>query len=147
MALDSTMEPILRHIPKLSKRRGFDWRNHSPDSPSFWTTLSRYFYRGDKRCHFISSQIVVDTNGLIVLLVTGCSINHLLWPKPFFCMDNHHYCTSQVSRTWMMPNATGVFLRLDMQSQRFAPSSTHSGWRRLRCEGACYNSQTCRAKS
>ena len=24
MALDSTMEPILRHIPKLSKRRGFE---------------------------------------------------------------------------------------------------------------------------
>ena len=27
----------------------------------------------------------------------------------------------------MMPNATGVFLRLGMQSQRFTPSSTHSG--------------------
>ena len=83
MALDSTMEPIFRHIPKLSKRCGFDWRNHSPDSPSFRTTSSE-FYRGDKRCHFISSQIVVDTDGLIVLLVTGYSINRLLWPKPFF---------------------------------------------------------------
>ena len=36
------------------------------------------FYRGDKRCHFISSPIVVDTDGLIVLLVTGHSINYLL---------------------------------------------------------------------
>ena len=33
------------------------------------------FYRGDKRCHFISSQIVVDADGLIVLLVTGYSIS------------------------------------------------------------------------
>lgn len=29
------------------------------------------FYRGDKHCHFMSSQVVVDTDGLIVLLVTG----------------------------------------------------------------------------
>lgn len=29
------------------------------------------FYRGDKRCHFMSSQVVVDADGLIVLLVTG----------------------------------------------------------------------------
>lgn len=33
------------------------------------------FYRGDKRCHFISSQIVVDADGRIVLLVTGYSIS------------------------------------------------------------------------
>ena len=33
------------------------------------------FYRGDKRCHFISLQIVVDADGLIVLLVTGYSIS------------------------------------------------------------------------
>ena len=46
MALDSTMEPILRHISKLFKRRGCDWRNHSPDSPSFWTTSSRILLRG-----------------------------------------------------------------------------------------------------
>ena len=36
------------------------------------------FYRGDQRSNFISSQIVVYTDGLIVLLVTGYSINHLL---------------------------------------------------------------------
>lgn len=29
------------------------------------------FYRGDKKCHFMSSQIVVDADGLIVLLVAG----------------------------------------------------------------------------
>ena len=29
------------------------------------------FYRGDKRCHFMSTQLVVDADGLIVLLVTG----------------------------------------------------------------------------
>ncbi|KAK3742391.1 hypothetical protein QZH41_012024, partial [Actinostola sp. cb2023] len=29
------------------------------------------FYRGDKRCHFMSTQIVVDADGLIVLLVSG----------------------------------------------------------------------------
>ena len=40
--------------------------------------LQAEFYRGDKRCHFISSQIVVDADGLIVLLVTGYSINRLL---------------------------------------------------------------------
>lgn len=40
--------------------------------------LQAEFYRGDKRCHFISLQIVVDTVGLIVLLVTGYNINHLL---------------------------------------------------------------------
>ena len=45
--------------------------------------LQAEFYRGDKRCHFISSQIVVDADGLIVLLVTGYSINRLLWTKLF----------------------------------------------------------------
>ena len=40
--------------------------------------LQAEFYSGDKRCHFISSQIVVDADGLIVLLVTGYSINRLL---------------------------------------------------------------------
>ena len=40
--------------------------------------LQAEFFCGDKRCHFISSQIVVDTDGLIVLLVTGYSINRLL---------------------------------------------------------------------
>ena len=29
------------------------------------------FYRGDKRCHFMSTQLVVDADGLIVLLVKG----------------------------------------------------------------------------
>ena len=29
------------------------------------------FYRGDKRCHFMSTQLIVDADGLIVLLVTG----------------------------------------------------------------------------
>lgn len=29
------------------------------------------FYRGDKKCHFISSQVVVDPSGLIVMLVSG----------------------------------------------------------------------------
>ena len=29
------------------------------------------FYRGDKRCHFMSSQVVIDADGLIVLLVSG----------------------------------------------------------------------------
>ena len=29
------------------------------------------FYRGDKECHFMSTQLVVDADGLIVLLVTG----------------------------------------------------------------------------
>lgn len=29
------------------------------------------FYRGDKKCHFMSSQVVVDPNGLIVMLVSG----------------------------------------------------------------------------
>ena len=61
--------------------------------------LQAEFYRGDKCCHFISSQIVVDADGLIVLLFTGYSINRLLWTKSFFGMDNHHYCSLQVSRT------------------------------------------------
>ena len=29
------------------------------------------FYRGDKRCHFMSTQLVVDADGMIVLLATG----------------------------------------------------------------------------
>ena len=29
------------------------------------------FYRGEKRCHFMSTQFIVDADGLIVLLVTG----------------------------------------------------------------------------
>jgi len=29
------------------------------------------FYRGDKKCHFMSSQMVVDADGMIVLLVAG----------------------------------------------------------------------------
>ena len=40
--------------------------------------LQAEFYCGDKCCHFISSQIVVDADGLIVLLFTGYSINRLL---------------------------------------------------------------------
>ena len=45
--------------------------------------LQAEFYCGDKCCHYISSQIVVDADGLIVLLFTGYSINRLLW-KNFF---------------------------------------------------------------
>ena len=40
--------------------------------------LQAEFYCGDKCCHYISSQIVVDADGLIVLLFTGYSINRLL---------------------------------------------------------------------
>lgn len=40
--------------------------------------LPAEFYRGDKPCQSISSQIVVDRVGLIVLLITGYSINRLL---------------------------------------------------------------------
>ena len=29
------------------------------------------FYRGDKKCHFMASQLIVDSNGMIVILVTG----------------------------------------------------------------------------
>ena len=29
------------------------------------------FYRGEKRCHFMSSEVVIDAYGVIVLLVTG----------------------------------------------------------------------------
>ena len=56
-------------------------RNHRPSGP-----LQADFYRGDKRCHSISSKIyvVVDTDSLIVLLFTGYIIHHLLWPKPVF---------------------------------------------------------------
>ena len=39
--------------------------------------LQAEFYRGDKRCHFMSSQVIVDADGLIVLLVTGYGINPL----------------------------------------------------------------------
>ena len=40
--------------------------------------LQAEFYRGDKCCHFISAQIVVDTDGLIVLLNTGYSVNQMV---------------------------------------------------------------------
>ena len=33
--------------------------------------LQADFYRGDKRCHFMTTQIVIDADGLIVLLVSG----------------------------------------------------------------------------
>ena len=33
--------------------------------------LQREFYRGDKKCHFMSSQIIIDPNGMIVLIVSG----------------------------------------------------------------------------
>lgn len=33
--------------------------------------LQREFYRGDKKCHFMSSQIVIDPTGMIVLIVSG----------------------------------------------------------------------------
>ena len=83
MALDSTMEQFLDTFPSFPKAVGLiDGTIHQIRRPS--GPLQAEFYRGDKRCHFISSQIVVDTDGLIVLLVTGYSINHLLWPKPFF---------------------------------------------------------------
>lgn len=39
--------------------------------------LQAEFYRGDKRCHFMSSQVIVYADGLIVLLVTGYGINPL----------------------------------------------------------------------
>lgn len=29
------------------------------------------FYRREKRCHFMSTELIVDGDGLIVLLVTG----------------------------------------------------------------------------
>ena len=29
------------------------------------------FYRGDKKCHFMASQMIVDSDGMIVMLVTG----------------------------------------------------------------------------
>lgn len=47
--------------------------------------LQAEFYRGDKRCHFMSSQVIVDADGLIVLLVTGYSIS------PFLL----HFCISR----------------------------------------------------
>ena len=54
---------------------GTIYQNHRPSGP-----LQAEFYHGDKRCHSISSQIyiVVDTDGLIVLLFTGYIIHHLL---------------------------------------------------------------------
>ena len=39
--------------------------------------LQAEFYRGDKRCHFMSTQVIVDADGLIVLLVTGYSFDRL----------------------------------------------------------------------
>ena len=38
--------------------------------------LQAEFYHGNKRCHFMSSQGIVDADGLIVFLVTGYSIVH-----------------------------------------------------------------------
>ena len=57
------------------------------------------FYSGDKRCHFLSSQVIVDANGLIVLLMTGYSINPLpcttrLTRYFFSWMTYRNYCTS-----------------------------------------------------
>ena len=61
MALDSTVEPILRHIPELSKHCGLiDGTIHRIRCP--YGPLQAKFYCGDKRCHFISSQIVVDAD-------------------------------------------------------------------------------------
>ena len=91
--------------------------------------LQAEFYCGDKCCHFISSQIVVDADGLIVLPFTGYSINRLLWANFFFGMDHHHhhhYCSLQVSRTheWcpMLPESSSGWT---WESQRFASWSTH----------------------
>ena len=61
------------------------------------------FYRGDKRCHFISSQIVVDADGLIVLLVAGYSISPSSEYLEQFCFCqigdlSPLFCTFQVSR-------------------------------------------------
>ena len=61
------------------------------------------FYRGDKRCHFISSQIVVDADGRIVLLVTGYSISPSSAYLEQFCFCqigdlSPLFCTFQVSR-------------------------------------------------
>lgn len=48
---------------------------HRIRHPSGW--LQAEFHRGDKRCYFMSSQLIVDAYGLIMLLVTGYSINPL----------------------------------------------------------------------
>ena len=39
--------------------------------------LQAEFYRGDKRCHFMSTEVIVDADDLIVLLVTGYSFDRL----------------------------------------------------------------------
>ena len=108
--------------------------------------LQAEFYRGGKRCHFIS---VVHRTYLWTLMVPvlssfssqGIVLIICFDQSLFFCMDNHHYCTLQVSRThkWcpMLPESSSDWT---WQSQRSAPSSMHSGWGRLRCESACYNS-------
>ena len=74
---------FLNTFPSFPNAMGLiDGTIHQIRRPS--RPLQAEFYRGDKRCHFFSSQIVVDTDSIIVLLVTGYSINHLLGPKPFF---------------------------------------------------------------
>lgn len=52
--------------------------------------LQAEFYRGDKRCHFMSSQLIVDADGLIVLLVTGYSIDLLHLYNTFLLEENVH---------------------------------------------------------
>ena len=84
--------------------------------------LQAEFYCGDKCCHFISSQIVVDADGLIVLPFTGYSINHLLWANFFFWHGQPPLLfLTGFQDTWMMPDATGVFLRLDMGEPEICP--------------------------
>ena len=90
--------------------------------------LQAEFYRGDKRCHFISSQIVVDTDGLIVLLVTVYSINHLLSPKPFFAWIT---ITIVPYRFPGHMNDAQCYRSLPQighgRARNLPPSSTHSG--------------------
>lgn len=52
--------------------------------------LQAEFYRRDKRCHFMSSQLIVDADGLIVLLVTGYSIDLLHLYNTFLLEENVH---------------------------------------------------------
>ena len=65
MALDTTMAAILGHISKLSQRRRYDSRSHSPDS-TFLQSAWAEFYCGDKRRHVMLSQVILDAGSLML---------------------------------------------------------------------------------